>query len=110
MSFVESFVHCMSDAGVQVRAESVTDQSHFEPAVRYVASWLGGLEAVTKQAIDAASTNDEVAYLLPDANIAPGLADLMADFDRAVGWPLSTLLQWCEHCATQAATATASGT
>ena len=105
MSFAESFVECMSNAGVHVDASSVTDESHFTESVSYVQSWFNGLDQTTRDALDAATTNDNVAHLLAEANVAPGIPELLAHFDAALGWPLSTLLSWCQHCIGEASQA-----
>jgi hypothetical protein len=102
MSFVESFVQCMQNAGVSVNEASVTEQSHFAASVDYLKQWVDSLDSVTKEALDAATTDDHASYLLADAQVAPGVPDLLRDFDNAVGWPLSTLLDWCVHCIQQA--------
>src|SRR4051812_36454771 len=106
MSFAESFVACMQNAGVDVHPDSVTEEGHFTEAVQYMKSWYDGLDAQTREAMDAAtSTEEPVAYLLADANVAPGVPALLDHFDAAVGWSLSTLLDWCLHCIGEASQA-----
>ena len=85
MSFAESFVECMQNAGVQIDASSISDESYFTDSVGYVQSWFEGLDQTTRDALDAATTNDNVAYLLAEANVAPGIPELLNDFDAAVG-------------------------
>lgn len=103
MAFADAFVQCMQNAGVTVDAGVVTEQNHFTESLTYLQQWIGGLESDTKEALDAATTNDRAAYLLADANVAPGVPDLLHAFDAATGWPLSTLVDWCVHCAGEAA-------
>lgn len=103
MSFADDFVQCMSQAGATIRADSVTEQEHFTAAVQYIQSWLQGLDDYSREGFDAAATDNSVSNLLVDAGIAPDLGGLMADFDALTGWPLTTLLEWCVHCAQQAA-------
>lgn len=103
MSFADDFVQCMSGAGATVQASSVTEQDHFTQAVQYIQTWLQGLDDYSREGYDAATTDNPVSNLLVSANVAPDLAGLMSDFDAMTGWPLSTLLQWCVHCAQQAA-------
>jgi len=100
MAFADSFTQCMSEAGVSVNA-SVTDEDYFIQSIEYLQEWYNGLPSDTQEALDAATTNDRASYLLAEANVAPGIADLLDDFDNATGWPLSTLVQWCKHCADQ---------
>lgn len=104
MPFAESFVQCMQEqAGVTVDASVVTDQAHFTETVSYVKQWYDSFSEAAKTPLEAASSEGEVAKFLVEANIAPGLDGLMAVFDQLVGWPLSTLLQWCEYCGQAAA-------
>jgi hypothetical protein len=107
MAFAESFVECMQGSGVNVDAGAVSDESTLEESVKYVKSWLDGLDGTTKEAIDDASTNPEkVAELLVEANVAPAIPDLMKAFDGSSGVPLSTFLDWCIHCIEQAKSGT----
>lgn len=105
MSFAESFAQCMQNAGVAIDPGAVTEESHFTEALNYVKSWFDDLDQVTKEALDAATTDDQASYLLAEANVAPGIPDLLNHFDAATGWPLSTLLEWCLHCVQEASTA-----
>lgn len=108
MAFADSFVECMQNAGVSsIDHSAVTDASHFVPAVQYLQQWFHGLEDSTRNAIDQIATNEALAQVLAHAevNVAPGLEQLLAHFDANVGWPLSTLIQWCVHCAEQAQSA-----
>ena len=103
MAFAESFVECMQASGVSVDAGAVTDESSFDESVKYVKSWLDGLDGQTKEGLDDASTNaEQVAGFLVEANVAPAIPDLMRAFDGSSGVPLSTFLDWCIHCIEQA--------
>jgi hypothetical protein len=93
----------MADAGATIRPGSLTEQNHFTEAIAYIQNWFDGLDEPAREGLDAVTTDEEHSSLLVGAGIAPYLDDLMADFDAMRGWPLSTLLQWCSHCATQAA-------
>lgn len=108
-NFAQSFADCMQQAGVSVSASSVTEQSFFTDAVNYVKSWFDNLDSSARAALDAANAagTEKVSGFLVDANIAPGIPDLMKNFDDASGWPISTLLDWCVHCIEQAAQASA---
>ncbi|HEY3868124.1 MAG TPA: hypothetical protein VGM10_07225 [Actinocrinis sp.] len=103
MSFADDFVHCMAEAGATIQVGSVTEQDHFTQAVAYIQTWLDSLDEYAREGYDAATTDHPVSAVLVEANIAPDLGGLMADFDAMTGWPLTTLLQWCTHCAGQAA-------
>ena len=108
MAFAESFAECMQGAGVNVDPTVVTEEGHFSEAVNYLKSWFDALPQDTKEGLDDASaTADRVATLLVTANVAGGIPDLMNAFDQAVGYPLSTLLDWCLHCIEQARQTTA---
>jgi hypothetical protein len=108
MAFAESFAECMQGAGIHVDPSAVTEEGHFSEAVNYLKSWLEALPQDTKEGLDDASaTADPVAAYLVTANVAAGIPDLMNAFDQAVGYPLSTLLDWCMHCIEQARQATA---
>jgi hypothetical protein len=114
MAFAESFAECMQGAGVQVDPGAITEEGHFSEAVSYLKSWFDSLPQDTREGLDDASaTADPVAAHLVTANVAAGIPDLMNAFDQAVGYPLSTLLEWCLHCieqARQAAPAASAGT
>ncbi len=97
--FAEQFTSCMADAQIRLDETGIADAGYFSDAVRYVKSWFDGLDDRTQAAFDAAAqTGEPVAVHLVNNNVAPGLADLMADFDNNAGWPVSTLLDWCLHC------------
>lgn len=102
MAFADAFVQCMQNAGVNIDAGAVTDESHFTESLNYLQQWINGLEGDTKEALDAATTDDQASYLLAEANVAPGIPDLLNAFDAATGWPLSTLVDWCVHCISEA--------
>ena len=103
MAFADSFAQCMNQAGVHMDASAVTDQQHFQQSINYLKEWFHGLDQTTQEALDAATTNDRASYLLAEAQVAPGIPDMLHQFDQATGWPLSTLIQWSEHCISQAA-------
>ena len=109
MVFADWFAECMQGAGVQIDPSVVTEEGHFSEAVNYLKSWFDALPEDTREGLDDASTTaDPVAAYLVTANVAGGIPDLMNAFDLAVGYPLSTLLDWCLHCidhARQAVTA-----
>jgi hypothetical protein len=100
MSFAEKFIACMSEAGIRLdNTTTIDDPAYFGEAVNYVKTWFDGLEQNTREAFDAAgSTGEPVAIYFSDEQIAPGLPELMIDFDQNSGWPISTLLDWCLHC------------
>jgi hypothetical protein len=103
MGFAESFAECMQGAGVHLEPDVVTEEGHFSEAVNYLKSWFDGLPQITREGLDDASAMaDPVAAHLVTANVAAGIPDLMNAFDQAVGYPLSTLLDWCLHCIEQA--------
>jgi hypothetical protein len=107
MAFISDFVQCMHDAGATIRPESVVEEEFFKQSVQYIKDWFDNLDELAREGFDAATAEAPVFSLLvdPNVNVAPHLADLMADFDAMTGWPLSTLLQWCVHCIEQAAPA-----
>jgi hypothetical protein len=107
MAFINDFVQCMYDAGATIRPESVVEEEFFKQSVQYIQDWFNSLDELARAGFDAATEEHPASSVLVDANIAPHLGDLMADFDAMTGWPLSTLLQWCEHCMEQAAQAPA---
>ncbi len=104
MAYADAFAECMAGANVPVPASAVADESSFGEAVAYVKSWFDGLDGTLKKALDDASEHAEkVTEHLVEANVAPALPDLMKAFDSTSGIPLSTFLEWCVHCAQQAA-------
>lgn len=102
MAFADAFVQCMQNAGVNIDSGAVTEENHFSDAVNYIQQWINSLDSDTKEALDAATTDDQASYLLAEANVAPGVPDLLNAFDSATGWPLSTLVDWCVHCIAEA--------
>jgi hypothetical protein len=100
MAFKESFVECMANAGIHVEPDAVTDEEHFDASVRYIKEWYDSLPTETKAGFEAISADEEFAILLAEdeVGVASYLPDLMRCFDGAHGWPMSTLLEWCEHC------------
>src|SRR6266508_3434234 len=106
MSFADAFTECMQNAGVQVDSGCVTDEGYFTESVNYMKSWFDDLDQITKEAMDAATeTSEPVSSLLAEANVAPGVPELLKHYDEAVGWPLSTLLDWTLHCISEASQA-----
>ena len=103
MAYADAFSECMQGSNITVDPSVVTDPSYFGDAVKYIKSWLDGLESSAKQALDDASQYAErVAGYLVDANIAPGVPALLEAFDATSGTPLSTFVDWCVYCADQA--------
>lgn len=103
MAYAESFSECMQGSSINVDPGVVGDPSNFGDAIVYVKSWLDGLDADNRQALDDASQYSErVAGFLVEANIAPAVPALMDAFDASSGMPLSTFLDWCVFCAEQA--------
>lgn len=103
MAYAEAFSECMQGSNVNIDPGSVGDPSYFGDAVKYIKSWLDGLDSDARQALDDASQHPErVAGFLVDANIAPGVPTLMEAFDATSGTPLSTFIDWCIYCADQA--------
>jgi hypothetical protein len=93
----------MSDQGITISPGSVIDPDTFDQALQYLKSWYDGLEPTFKQAADQLSAaNSGPAAALGQVNVAPALPGLLADFDNAIGWPTSTLIDWCVYCVQQA--------
>lgn len=102
-SFAERFMACMAEANIKLDQTTIEDASFFGDAVSYVKSWFDELDDKAKEVVDAATEIGEpVAVHLSEVNVAPGVPDLMADFDENPGWQLSTLLDWCLHCIDEA--------
>ena len=82
MAYADAFSECMQGSNITIDPSAVTDPSYFGDAVKYIKSWLDGLDSTAKQALDDASQHPEkVAGFLVDANIAPGVPALLEAFD-----------------------------
>ena len=112
MAFADDFVSCMSGAGITIDPGAVPEQQTLQGVLDYVKQQIDALSSEDKEALDAATTDagDSSVYLADsDVGLVDGAyIDLLKAFDAAVGFPLSTLLEWCVYCVQQAASAPAS--
>ena len=107
MAFADDFVSCMSGAGITIEPGAVPEQQTLQGVLDYVKQQVDALSAEDKEALDAATTDagDASVYLAEsDVGLVDSTyVDLLKAFDAAVGFPLSTLLEWCVYCLQQAA-------
>ena len=101
MAYRDKFAEYLANGGVPITVDDLPDDDTLKQAIDYLIQWFQSLPQWAQDGLDGATTNlNGSSYLAqPSVNIAPALADLMAKFDQATGWPLSTLLQWCQAAA-----------
>ena len=102
MGFIESFIECMQNAGVQGDLNSVgTDEQSVRSAVDKLKNTYGGVQGTDKEVVDAITKDLDGAAIIE----AAGAAEFKDVINASVGWTVADILQYCDQCLEQAAQA-----
>jgi hypothetical protein len=109
MAFADEFATCMQGGGFNIDAGSVPDTGELSAAIEYLKNYIAGLGAEAAAALDEVTNSDPMAVIFADGEVGAmnsTYVALLSAFDAVSGMPISTSIQWCEHCIQQASSAT----
>jgi hypothetical protein len=106
MGFAEAFAQCMQNAGLQADAGLFPDDAgQMQSIADQVKGVYDSLDDVTKQALEAISTDKQGAYIFTQKWGMSDTDPLVQVINQSSGWPIQNVLEYCYHCIQEAAAA-----